>query len=622
MIDMADLLINTDEMRFRIIDLEYKNLSEEELIAEIKKIYIEETGEPLPADIEIYHSSKSVEEKVRDSSYDGTIIYFHSEENDIYEMYVISQGTTDINDWEYNIKAMFAGKDTSQAEATDAFVNEVKEQITGEREDDGLSVIGLSHSLGHNNNTTAHLVYDTFDQVYSINGAQTNYYQLYFLDENFRSKVNYHFSLSLANPDAIYELDPQDLREFAESHYKEKANSIHQTISLDDSLYAVSGVRGFFTIGDVHYIDTNPDYPGLRELMDEIPDEVVRNFQELAIQYAVSSEKGGVNQAVYDILGVDMDFVKQFDGLWGSAWTYMTNLGEVDETLRNLNDNVPELMDRVTTITSNADIIFGKLEEAGYINNNQKVTLITEIKNIETELLAIQEILERNVKYRDPHNTSFTVGLDVGSFLKMMEHVNRIQESFQVLNQDDFLDLLQMIVKSHGIKEMLSAMSLGNKSYLGTDMILTGNDGNQEIRVNLSAALELYQKGLTIIEEKEQVIKKLDQAIEQEIQLAYKKERRKVMQKIDEMEASPSIYQYQLNNYLNHPIYYPIKIERINVNETIYSLNQSNLDSEVNSLQYSVERQKKHIEDYRQAVEALFEEDEKISKRFDLIRSV
>ena len=35
-------------------------------------------------------------------------------------------------------------------------------------------IIGLAHSLAHNNNLTSHLVSGSFDELYSVNGAQTN----------------------------------------------------------------------------------------------------------------------------------------------------------------------------------------------------------------------------------------------------------------------------------------------------------------------------------------------------------------------------------------------------------------------------------------------------------------
>ncbi|RFA33336.1 hypothetical protein CAI16_15090 [Virgibacillus dokdonensis] len=116
---------------------------------------------------------------------------------------------------------MFAGKDGSQAIATNKFVNEAKKEFGVA---DTIPTTGLSHSLAHNNNTTAHLVFDIFDEVYSVNGAQTNYYQLYFTDIGFANAVRSHFSLSLSEKDhsAIYDIDPNQLRQFAENHYKDK----------------------------------------------------------------------------------------------------------------------------------------------------------------------------------------------------------------------------------------------------------------------------------------------------------------------------------------------------------------------------------------------------------------
>lgn len=413
MMIMPDKILDSTEMRFRIIDLEYNNLPEEKFIEQFEKIYIEEYGEKLPAEVEMFHSEEASNLKNDNSGYDGTAIYFHSEENDIEEMYIISQGTQDLADWEYNIKAMFVGKDHQQARATDTFVNDAKDEFN--ISDESLSVTGLSHSLGHNNNATAQLLYDSFDEIYSINGAQTNFYQLYNFDRDFQKKVRERFSISRADPNAIYNLDPTELQSFAENHYADKAENIHQTISTDDPLYAVSGQRGFLTLGDVNYIDTNPGYPGLREIMDDIPDDVVQDFQELAIQYTVSSEKGGINQAMSDILGVDMEFVnelREVDGFGSGIGAYATNQEEIDELVRNLNENVPGLMSKVTTITSNADLIFGRLQEAGYITASQKETLITEITNIETELQGMQETLESNVMIRDSGSAWGQIGGD------------------------------------------------------------------------------------------------------------------------------------------------------------------------------------------------------------------
>ncbi|WP_078579009.1 DUF6792 domain-containing protein [Salipaludibacillus agaradhaerens] len=175
----AEDILSTDEIRARVTDLEYKNLSEEEFIKEIERIYIEEKGEALPAKVEYFHSSDVESLKDDTSGYDGTALYFHSEENQIDVLYTISQGSQDTLDWEYNAIGLFGGTTIKQAEATAHFESEARRRFGIENDQDVLS-IGLSHSLANNNNSIAHLTFGTFDVVHSFNGAQVSAYQMYF----------------------------------------------------------------------------------------------------------------------------------------------------------------------------------------------------------------------------------------------------------------------------------------------------------------------------------------------------------------------------------------------------------------------------------------------------------
>lgn len=105
---MQNKIFTSKELRFRITQLEYENLSSEEHKKEIQRIYFEETGEALPAEIEIFKTSQS--DKIADESeYVGSAIRFHSEANGIDEVYVVSQGTQGLDDWLYNLEAMVAG---------------------------------------------------------------------------------------------------------------------------------------------------------------------------------------------------------------------------------------------------------------------------------------------------------------------------------------------------------------------------------------------------------------------------------------------------------------------------------------------------------------------------------
>jgi hypothetical protein len=69
-----DEVLNSDLVRSRIIQIEYKELTE----SEIRRIYIEETGTEPPANITIYSSDDFPELRERDtySGFDGSAIIF------------------------------------------------------------------------------------------------------------------------------------------------------------------------------------------------------------------------------------------------------------------------------------------------------------------------------------------------------------------------------------------------------------------------------------------------------------------------------------------------------------------------------------------------------------------
>src|SRR5699024_12559901 len=88
---MSEEVINTKEMRMRITQLEYEGLSEEEYKKEIKRIYLEESGERFPAEIEIYSTSNHNHFKKEDSGNVGTAVHINYDEEDISELYDISE---------------------------------------------------------------------------------------------------------------------------------------------------------------------------------------------------------------------------------------------------------------------------------------------------------------------------------------------------------------------------------------------------------------------------------------------------------------------------------------------------------------------------------------------------
>src|SRR5699024_2339289 len=293
----------------------------------------------------------------------------------------------------------------------------------------------------------------------------------------------------------IYDRDPDKLKAFAKDYFKDKGENIHQIISEDDPLYAVSGVRGFVTLGDVKMVDTNTDYPGIRSIMDDIPADVVKDFQELAIQYTTASNRGGTDAAIQDILGVDMRLVNQIDGFWSGAETYITDQSEINKMIGDVNDKLPRLLSQIRSVTTNADVIFQRFVDAGYISANQKELLVTEFTNIQSNLDGIQEsisILE-DIKFL-PNLSGAGLGGNLTAGLDIKNHVENIQKSFDKLDTKEFRALLQTIGSGHDITGVLESMSKGNKSYLGTDMVLTATKGKEKIQVNISAAMRMYEE--------------------------------------------------------------------------------------------------------------------------------
>lgn len=332
-------LVETNELWLRITDLGYKDISKEEFAQEVERIYIEETGKPLKGEISVVRSSE-IDQIVKDenSSYDGTAIHIYSKEQDVNEMYVVSQGTTNADDWLYNIRAMQAGVDTAQADSTNTFVKEAQKEFKERASVEEISsTIGLSHSLAHNNNTVSQLLNGNFDEVYSVNGAQSTYFQLYKKDFEFRDEVNKKFNISSADSKAIYSLPQDELKTFAEAYYKEKGTVIHQVISSDDPLNALANIRGFFTLGDVTMIDTNPDKPGLKAIIDKIPDSEVKSLQDFALVYAEGFQNGGNNQGIEDLTGVNMDVVDKImnDGVGAAVGTYFSK--DLDDMISDVN---------------------------------------------------------------------------------------------------------------------------------------------------------------------------------------------------------------------------------------------------------------------------------------------
>lgn len=618
-------VLDTNELRLRLTNLQYQDMSNEQFSAEVQRIYMEETGEKLPVSVEVVRSSdlKKVNSDIP-SSYDGTAIHFYSKEKNTNEIYVISQGSADLDDWTYNIRAMQAGKENSQAKNTDIFAQEAKEKFMKESKmDTDATMIGLSHSLAHNNNTVSQLMFDTFDEIYSANGAQTNYYQQYNTDATFRAKVNKEFSIDYGDERKVYDVNPDQLESFALSYYGKKGANVHQLISSDDPLNAISSnTRGFFTLGDVTVIDTDAEHPGLQSLMGKMPDSEVADLQKIAIEYAdMYGSNASNNEIIQKLTGVNMDLVTKFkesDGIWGGIKTYFTGSKEIDDMIEDVNKKFPPLLDKVKKVTSNSDAIFDDLYKGNYISADQKKVAVEEMNNIQDILDDMEQSISDMQATRDLAASGYetsVLGGDIGSGIRLFNDAKKLAKSFENLNKA-LGPAMDIIGEGHSISEILNALAIGeNKAYIGGDMILMSGK-NQEIKINISAAVRMYQEGQASLAEKSTLITKYSNAFQQEVTDDSAQQKQKVMTEITDIEGNPSAHMDLLMRHIFS--IYPIRVESAQVHDHLQPLTGLDISHIIDELNKTVTESNQFLESTRSGIEKLFVKDHDVSMLFDL----
>lgn len=139
--NMNNKLCDNEEIYLRLIEEEYSNQisrknpsnSHEyiqkfrnDFALKVKQILLEEKREQIDLDVSIITSAEmNIGQK---SGYDGTAIYLKYNNNK-EELIIISQGSQDFSDWEYNLKSMLSGINLDQARSTYQFVSAVKDKF-------------------------------------------------------------------------------------------------------------------------------------------------------------------------------------------------------------------------------------------------------------------------------------------------------------------------------------------------------------------------------------------------------------------------------------------------------------------------------------------------------------
>lgn len=659
-----DELLIKDEVWLRITQLEYKmknGMSKEEFEKEVRRIYIEEMGEDLPADMKVYSSNESSKIK---SGYDGTSIYFENKEKGISQLYVISQGSNDSDDWLYNAIGLFQGKDTSQAIDVEIFLEEARERFDVDEEN--TLTVGLGHSLANNNNLTAQVLNESFDKVYGVNGAQINVYQLYTADEDFAEIVNDKFNLSITNKNAIYTLPPHELEQFAVEYIEEKidTSSIHQLRSSNDPLYALmENTRGFVTvpIEAKEGIVTNKNYAGLSPLFANLPDEEIAKWQAIFMPAAdayvdngvdgalgVLEEMTGLKRTVFDdVSELQADFQKllesetidlsEYPAFMRGEMARSLALGQVGakipqafdllskaltefEHIKQFQRNVGPIIETVQGLNDSAEEVFGYLVEAGYIDEASKDIIVKELNGLTESLEVLHDYKHLEDVYKEyPYlmqdGGSGLLGSDVAFLLLLIEHGEKLYGHWQALEKE-LQEVMSEIGHSHSIHELLNALNEENGvSYYNNQMILSTQHGGEEIRVNLSATVEAYYNGLSIVEQQQEQVQVFVRLYEHEVVEDVENRKKALVQAFDDMESNPKAYQHLLNK--SHA---PVgsRIERIVVHDQITGIALPEGPVWEAALVEQLEKQRTFLEKMREGIEDIFDEEHNVAAIFTL----
>src|SRR5699024_5229854 len=158
---------------------------------------------------------------------------------------------------------------------------------------------------------------------------------------------------SFTSNDEIYVVDPEKLKSFAEEYFAERGKDIHQFIYKNHPLYVLSDTRIFFELGDVDPTDADSADSVLRDIMDRRQDDEAKEVQALAIQFSEATEDGDLNDGVQELTGVNLDLIERLKE--DKVSTYFGSGGELDQMVEEMDEKVPDVLEQVKKLTSNAD---------------------------------------------------------------------------------------------------------------------------------------------------------------------------------------------------------------------------------------------------------------------------
>ncbi|WP_226680871.1 DUF6792 domain-containing protein [Sutcliffiella horikoshii] len=669
-------ILFSEVLKARIAQLEYDQLT----VENIRRIYIEETGNEPPGKITLYHSDDYIDNEELDSGFDGTVIHFFDPKVGINQSYTITRGSEPLednglggpNDWLYNLFGIFVGKVQNQyVDARDfdlVVTNEInslveKELSTYRARGYDISSMdlvkrGIGHSLGGNLIQTLQLMNASYVDVFTINDAPPSVYQLALIDVKFRQQINNHFNTDEMSE--IYNINPESLKNFGEEYYGEKGQNIHHLTIKEEFLYSIIGFRGFLDLGTRTVLNTSNHTGGINKYMNKISDENLQNIQQFVAKHAPAYEKAGVDGLNRSMFGIDQELFTLIDDIkqdwkkifeppkwkrgavpmtigvigFGSFTVDMPFAYPVKEFPSDFFSNQQEFISRAMEIKAKLEDLTKVLPSLLALVGEISEDLLKLIQvHVEEMLGSIQRMIQaigsaaldigKNlVKGSFTHNLSQHE--NILTLIELSETIElesgKIQNNYQAIIDDtnDFVGEFGDAAHAHGMEHVVNSLNqVEGRRYEGSDLIRYKNatDG-RTIEVNLSSAVRIYQLGLDKCMEKEEALTAWRRLYYTEYvdDLEFRKKR--VMNAIHQMEANPRNYTHLLPVSSSD-----VKVTKINVHEFIRPLDpmfQDSFEGMYHYLREEIEKAKAMISRVRKSIEDLFEEDQNISKLFEL----
>ncbi len=624
-------LFSDEKVKLRLIQLEYDykddfNVSTEQELEEVKKkfevdvrrIFLEETQRELPKNIEIYSSNelikqnKDLDTNITSSGYDGTAIYIEDKSNEINQLHIISQGSQEKEDWIYNGFGLFLGIDDSQYEAAKHFTIEAKEKTNDVK---NLKTYAMGHSLANNNQIMLQLIDGEFDGVYGVNGAQVSIDHLLNTDE-----VLYrNMSLTFNKYDSLDSVPAEELKAEIIKYYENKGVTaqITQRISWDDPLYGVSGKGDFITFGEIQMTDTNLQVEGIRNIIDSIQDEDVRNVKHYLQKYTDAYQQGGLNGFVKASTGIDIDLIESVmnaDGFLAKAGVIINNKDDLIAMVGKVSNNLPAFLNVFHQIMDGSDMFIDGLAKNGYLDKDSQAKVKTELQQVDQHVSNIEEQFNQLMQHLEDkeYKKAYDTIVDIWS------EYQAIRDSLVVL-QEELEGPLEAIAEGHSILPLLNALSaLEGISYSNGDICYTvQSSSGEEIKWNISSAVRIYQQGMKIVEDIEESIRTYERIYKNEIEDDFQTKKQRLIYVIHHIEANPSDYLWDFQFLLPNLGNLGSKIERIDVQESFYTAPLPENSSIVMELRKQATEKRHFIEEIRDSIESLFEKEVLISQLFD-----